>query len=160
MFYCHFANSFEFVFVGLFFSLPLLFSSLMIWWLILVLCLDSFFFFVCVPIVDFYFAVTMRFWYSSLYIHKIVLSCWSFNFKCISNILHLYSPLSPLLVLISSLGVGDFLPLLYVCLYQWAFPFVVFLFLVVGFSFSPRQVPLAFVVKLVLCWILLAFACL
>ena len=23
----------------------------------------------------------------------IVLSCWSFNFKCISNILHLYSPL-------------------------------------------------------------------
>ena len=56
------------------------------------LCLDSFFFCVCVSIVDFRFAATMKFWYSSLYIQKIVLSCWSFNFKCIFSILHLCSP--------------------------------------------------------------------
>ena len=31
--------------------------------------LDSFFFFVCVSITDFWFAVTMRFLYSSLYIY-------------------------------------------------------------------------------------------
>ena len=44
---------FGFVFVGLFPSLPLLFSSLVISWLSLVLCLDCFFFFVCVSIIDF-----------------------------------------------------------------------------------------------------------
>ena len=66
--------------------------SLVIWCLSLVLCLDCFFFFVCVSIIDFWFAVPMRFWYSSLYMYKIVLSCWSLNFQCISNILHLYSP--------------------------------------------------------------------
>ena len=43
---------------GLFFSFLLLFSSLVIWWLSLMLCLDSFVFLVCV---DFWFAVTMRF---------------------------------------------------------------------------------------------------
>ena len=35
----------------------------------------------------------MRFWFSILCINKSVLSCWSFNFKCISNILRLCSPL-------------------------------------------------------------------
>ena len=34
----------------------------------------------------------MRFWHSSLYMYKIVLHCWSLNFKFISNILHLYTP--------------------------------------------------------------------
>ena len=47
---------------------------------------------VCVSIVYFWFLVTMRFWYSSLYVNKTVLSCRSFNFKCLSNILHLCSP--------------------------------------------------------------------
>ena len=91
--YCHFVNCFGFVFEGLFSSLLLLFSSLVIWCLSFVMCLDCFFFFVCVSIVDFWFVVPMRFWFSSLYMYKIVLSCWSVDFKCISNILHLYFPL-------------------------------------------------------------------
>ena len=33
------------------------------------LCLDSFFFFVCISVIDFWFAVTMRFWYSNLYVY-------------------------------------------------------------------------------------------
>ena len=37
--------------------------------------------------------LTLSLWYRSLYINKIVLSCWAPNFKCISNILHLCSPL-------------------------------------------------------------------
>ena len=47
---------------------PPFFCSLLLWffWLTLVLCLDSFFFFVCVPTVDFWFALTMRFWCSSI----------------------------------------------------------------------------------------------
>ena len=53
--YYHFVNCFGFVFVAPFCSLPLLFSSTVM------LCLDSFFFCVCVPAVDFWFAVTMRF---------------------------------------------------------------------------------------------------
>ena len=52
-------------------------------------------------------------------------------------------------------------PTFTVCLYQWAFPFVISLFLVLAFSFALREVSLAFVAKLVWwCWILLAFACL
>ena len=42
----------------------------------------------------------------------------------------------------------DLLALLYICLYQWDFPFVLFIFLV-AFSFSLRKVPLTFLVKLV-----------
>ena len=86
---CHFVNFFRFVFVGLFSSL-LLFSSLVVWWLTLVLC----FYYLCVSIADFWFAVMIRMWYRSLYIYKIVLSWWPFNCKCIFRILHLY----PLLV--------------------------------------------------------------
>ena len=53
----------------------------------------------------------------------------------------------------------DFVSLLYIYLYWWALSFVEFLFPVAAFSFLPREVPLVFVVKLVLCcWILLAFA--
>ena len=73
--------------------LPLLFSSFVIWRLPLVLCLDCTFFFVCPSIVDFWFVVAMKCWYSSLYIYKTDLSCWSLNFKCICNTLHLYSSL-------------------------------------------------------------------
>ena len=114
------------------FFLPLLPFSLVIWWLPLVLCLSSFFF-ICVCIccsglakvfiwvclktwmnsladpIDFWFQVTMRFWYSSLYIKKIALSYWSFNSKCISNMLHLCS-LSQLLLLILYLCANDFTP--------------------------------------------------
>ena len=73
---------------------------------------------------------TMRFWYSSLCINKIVLSCWCFNFKFIFSILYLYSLLLviagfdvifvcgwfstsvlPVLgYLFPSLGLGSFLP--------------------------------------------------
>ena len=55
----------------------------------------------------------------------------------------------------------DVLPLLYVCHYWWAFPFMIFLFLVVAFIFMPREVPPAFLLNLVWWyWIILAFACL
>ena len=37
-------------------------------------------------------SLIFSFWYSSLYMYKIVISCWSLNCHCISNILHLYSP--------------------------------------------------------------------
>ena len=61
--------------------------------------------------------------------------------------------------LISYLCMNDFLLLVYVCLYEWAFPFVIFLFLVVAFIFMLREVPPAFLLNLVWWyWILLAFA--
>ena len=72
--------------------LPLLFSFV-IWRRSLVLCLDCTFFFVCISIIDFWFLVAMKCWYSSLYIYKTDLSCWSLHLKCICNTLHLYSPL-------------------------------------------------------------------
>ena len=50
-------------------------------------------FLICVSIVDFWFAVTLKFWYKSLYIYEIVLSCWSLNCKFISSVLHSYPPL-------------------------------------------------------------------
>ena len=77
-----------FFFLGLF-ALLLLFSFFVIWWLSLVFCLESFFIFVCVSIVDFWFAVTVRFWYSSLYVKKIDLSCWSFPVPCFCAVLFL-----------------------------------------------------------------------
>ena len=94
----------------------------------------------------------MRFSYSSLYIHMIVLNCQSLNVTCILKTLHFYSP--PLIItafdftsncflypltaycgyrwfyyfcLLTSqlaLCVDNFLPLLYVCLYPWAFTFL------------------------------------
>ena len=120
--YCLSTNCFGYMFVGLFSSLPLLFSPFVVWWLTLVLCLDSFLFFVCVSIVDFHFAITMRIWYSSLYISKIILICWSFNFKCISSILHLCSPL---------LTIADF-DIMFVC--RWFPAFTLYLPLLVSFS--------------------------
>ena len=93
-----------------------------------------FFFFVCVSIVYSQFAVTMRFWYSSLYINKIVLNFWSSNFKCISNIC-IRALFSQLLILTSYWCADDLLRLFYVCLTsEWAFLFIIFFFLVVAFS--------------------------
>lgn len=45
--------------------------------------------------------------------------------------------------------VDDFLALLSICLYRWAFPLIMFLFLVVAFYFPLREVPLVFGAKLV-----------
>ena len=47
----------------------------------------------CVSIVDFWFAVILKFWCKSLYVYEIVLSCCSLNCKFISSVLHLYPPL-------------------------------------------------------------------
>ena len=55
---------------------------------------------------------------------------------------------------------GDFLPVYYLCLYQWVFSFAIFLFLIVAFSFLLREVPLVVVELVWRCWILLAFVCL
>ena len=63
--------------------------------------------------IDFWFQVTMRFWYSSLYINKVASSCWSFNSKCISNILRFCSPLSQLLLFLLYLCANDFTPFQY-----------------------------------------------
>ena len=50
----------------------------------------------------------------------------------------------------------DLLPLLNICLNQWAFSFPNFYVSVVAFSFSLRKAPLRFLIKLVLrCWALL-----
>ena len=135
------------------------------WWLSLVLCLDSFFFFVCISIIDFWIVVTMAFIYSNLYIDMIVLSCWSLNFKCTlrpcvctllpSRLLFLISyfmsncfvyPLTAycgyrwfyyfcLLIFLLTLYMDDFLPLLYVYLYWWAFTFCNFHASYCGFFF-------------------------
>ena len=159
MFLLLLVNCFRFGFVDVSFSLLLLFSSFLVWWLTLVFCLDSLFFFVFVSIADFQFVVPMRFCYSIIYTEKIVFSCWSFNFKCISDILHLYLPL---------LTISGF-DIIIVC--RWFPTFTVYLPLLVNFpirnlfvcsykafSIPLREVPLTFVSKW--CWILLDFACL
>ena len=106
-------------------------------------------FLVCESIVDFWFAVILKFWYKSLYVYEIVLSCWSLNCKCISSVLHLCPPL---------LTISDFGGIIvcgWFCIFTVYIPllvslsFVVFLFPVVAFSFLPREAPLVFVVKLV-----------
>ena len=50
-------------------SLLLLFNSLMVSWLSFVFCYYCFFSFVCVFIADFWFVVTMRFWYRNTHTH-------------------------------------------------------------------------------------------
>ena len=70
--------------------------------------------------------------------------CWSLNFKCSSHFLHLYSPVLTISGFISYLCEDDFLLVLYVCTYWWAFPFLIFLFLIVASFIPPREVPLAF----------------
>ena len=68
------------------------------------------------------------------------------------------------LTFLLALCLNNFLPLciyLYVCLYWWNFHFIIFFFLAVDFSFSPRDSPLTFVVKLVWwCWNFLKNFCL
>ena len=60
--YWDFLNFFGFIFLGSFSSLSLLFSSLMIWWLILVLHLGYIFcVFVCATTENFQYVVTIRF---------------------------------------------------------------------------------------------------
>ena len=49
-------------------------------------------FLICVSIVDFWFAVALKFSYRSLYIYETVLSYWSLNCKCLASVLHLYPP--------------------------------------------------------------------
>ena len=155
-------DCFRFGFVEVSFSLPLLFTSFLVWWLTLVFCLDSLFFFVFVSIVDFQFVVPMGFCYSIIHTEKIVFSCWSFNFKCISDSLHLYLPLLTIDIIIG-------FDIIIVC--RWLPTFTVYLPLPVNFpicnllvcsyiafSIPLREVPLTFVSKW--CWILLAFACL
>ena len=71
-------------------SLPLLFSSLVIWWLSLCCVWIALSFFVC--FFCRFLVCSYHVLIDSLNIYKIILSCWSLNFKCISNILHLYSP--------------------------------------------------------------------
>ena len=67
--------------------LPLL-SSLVIWWLSLVLCLDSSVFCVCVSITDFWFVVSMRFIYSNLYVCVYVI--YIYNCKLLISILNAF----------------------------------------------------------------------
>ena len=76
--YCHFINH-------QFFSTPFFFCSLVIWWLSLVICFDSFLLCVCVSIINFW-LVTMRLKYTNLY------HCWFLNFKHTLIMLHLHSP--------------------------------------------------------------------
>ena len=112
-------------------------------------------FLVCVSIIDFWFAVILKFWCKSLYVREIVLSCCSLHCKFISGVLHLYPPL----LMISDFGgtsVHGWFRIFTVCISLLvSLVIVVFLFLVVAFSFLPREVPLVFVVRLVqCCWIL------
>ena len=54
----------------------------------------------CESIVDFWFAVILKFWCKSLYVYEIVLSCCSLNCKFISSVLNFYPPL----IMISDFG--------------------------------------------------------
>ena len=61
-----------------------------------------------------------------------------FNFKSILNILHLLALLTITGLDIIFLHRWFTKFTVYVCLYQLAFPFIIFLFLIVAFSFAPR----------------------
>ena len=80
---------------------------------------------------------------------RIGFGCMFLNFKCIFSILYLSSPLLRLASfdIFANGWFPTFLYIYYVCLYQWAFSFVLFLFLIVAFSFLPRQAPLVVVIK-------------
>ena len=105
-------------------------------------------FLVCVSIVDFWFAVILKFWYKSLYVYEIVLSCCSLNCKFISGVPHLYPPLLMISEFDDTIACGWF------CIFTVYISLLVSLFicgtlfLVTYFSFPPREVPLVFVVKL------------
>ena len=147
--YCHF-NCFEFAFVGLFTSIPLLFSCDLLMNLNVVFRFFFFFFLLCISC---RFSVCA---YQEVFDVAVLLISHAFPISRICTFLF-----SGLLVLMACFCVGHFPPLLYVCCHWWAFPFIIFLILVVAFSFLPQEIPLGFVVKLVWwCWILLAFVCL
>ena len=118
-----------------------------------------FLFFMCVPIIAFWFVVPFRLGCNHLYVYRIVLGCSSLNFKFIFRVC-ICLCFSCLLVLIPYLSMGDFLHLYYFGQYQWVFSFEIFLFLIVAFYFLPREVPLVVVELVWKCWILLAFSCL
>ena len=122
------------IFEGLFSPSPV------IWCLSLVMCLYCFFFFVCVSAVDFWFVAPIRFWYNSLYMYQIVFSCWSLTFPISCTHTLFFSWLLSLIYLC----VDDFLTLCLPLLVSSLF--VIFLNLVVAFSFLPREVTLGFVV--------------
>ena len=78
-----------------------------------------------------------------------VFRCWSSDFQCVSSVLHLFPP--PLTVagfdVVFCVWVISYLC---ACLCQWVFPFIIFMFVAAVFNFLLREVPLAFVTKLVL----------
>ena len=69
-----------------------------------------------------------------IFIYSIVLCFSSLNFKCISNILQLYSPFL-MIAGFDIIFVCGWISIFTVWLYQWVFLFVSFLFLVVAFLF-------------------------
>ena len=148
------------------FSPFLLFS--VIWWLSLVLYLDSIFFFVCIlqtllwllwdfcivviSICDKLLISNFK-WICPLLPSQLLFLIPCFTSKCFVYPLTAYCRYRWfyyffLLTSLLALCVGDFLPLLYVHLYCWAFPPMSFLFLIVAVSFSPREVLITFLEKL------------
>ena len=98
-------------------------------------CVWLLFHFLCVSILDFWFVVPMRFWFSLLYMYKInLLICW-FQMYFLFFICTL--PFA------SYFFMEDFLHCFYVCLHQWASPFLNLFILIVS-SFLHREVPLGF----------------
>ena len=86
----------------------------------------------------------MRFLYSNLYMYKVILNGWFLNFKCISiscivfSSSHNYCWFWYYICMMISCSY-------FVCLYLWAFPFVIFLYLVASSKhLLPREVPLEF----------------
>lgn len=78
--------------------------------------------------------------YQSMCVQKIILSCWSFNSKCVFNILHLYSTSSH-----SSWFCYHICLRIFPYIYLFAFPSELShswfaLFLVAAFSFSLREI--------------------
>ena len=102
--------------------------------------------------------ITVVFW-KFLFIYFGCAACWKLSsltrhWTCLScfgsvNLNHQTARgAPPLLILDSIFAVDDFLPLLHVCLYWWAFPFSIFFFLVVVF-FSTERSSLSICLKLV-----------
>ena len=141
-------------FIFFFCSLPLWFAHH------LNVMVEIAFSFLCVSFIVFdllfplYFDITIYMCTESFLVAGLLISN-AFPISCICTLLF-----SWLMVLVSHLCVY-FFPLLYVCLYRWAFPLVVFLFLVVAFSFPPRKssfsichkAGLVMLNSLSLCWV-------
>ena len=153
-FNCHFVNCFAFVFVGIFSSLVLFSSNLMtvfsiVFGLLFPICVCNYCrFFVCGCHEVLIYGVCVCVYVYLTHSHPHTRLFWVAGLL-IANTFpesHIHTLYLWLLVLVSCLCVDDSLPLLYVCFSSWAFPFVIFLFLVVAFSFTLREVPLVFVV--------------